>query len=288
MLGEGKNSKLPVALGELPPFPAVAIKAMQIAADSDMRLYELHQVISKDQVFSAELLKAANSPLYATRTPITSTLQASILLGFESLKKLVLTVGVRGYIAKVLEIPALRACWRHSLACAIVAEDLAIASFAAKLEAHLDKDFAYTAGIIHDLGRLVLAIWKPKPYADFLKGTEKEHCGLLAREQELFGADHCQIGRMLVESWGLPAEFLDTASRHHDDIQGRPFDVLAAVHLGCVIADTLGFEAARCTGIPAYEEVVSELPDAIRQNFDCGQEDYTRRIAAKINSVETA
>jgi HD-like signal output (HDOD) protein len=288
MLGEGEKPELPVALVELPPFPAIAIKALQIASDSEMRLYELHQVICTDQVFSTELLRAANSPLYATRSPITSTLQATIRLGYESLRRLVLTVGIRGYLGKVLGIPTLRACWRHSLACAIVAEELAIASFAAKSEpqVNLDKDFAYTAGIIHDIGRLALAVWKPRPYADFLNSTEKERCDVLAQERQLFGADHCQIGRFLIKKWTLPAAFLEIASHHHDDMQSRQFDALAVVHVSCMISNTLGFEVAPCTGTPTYEGIISELPEGIRQHFGFSPEEYARQLATKINSLE--
>jgi HD-like signal output (HDOD) protein len=289
MLGEAENLELPVVLVKLPPFPVVAIKALQIASESEMRLSELHQIICTDQVFSTELLRAANSPLYATRSPITSTLQATIRLGYESLRRLVLTVGIRGYLGKVLEIPTLRACWRHSLACAIVAEELAIASFAAKSEpqVNLDKDFAYTAGIIHDIGRLALAVWKPKPYADFLNSTAKEPGNFLAQEKQLFGADHCQVGRSLVKKWALPAAFLEITSRHHDDMRSRQFDALAVVHVSCMVSDTLGFEVAHCTGAPTYEEVISELPEGVRERFSFSREEYASRIATKINSIET-
>jgi len=290
MLGEGKNPIRPVALDELPPFPAVAIKALRIAADNDMRLHELHQMICTDQVFSAELLRAANSPLHATRTPITSTLQASIRLGFESLKRLVLAVGIRGYVGKLLEVPALRACWRHSLACGIVAEELAIARFAARSEPriHIDKDFAYTAGIIHDIGRLALAVSRAKPYADFLKSTEKEPCDVLAQERQRFGADHCQIGRSLVRQWNLPPEFLEITSHHHDDVRDRESDALAVVHVSCLLADTLGFSVAHCTDVPTYENVLNGLPEDMRQRFGVSREEYASKVSARINSVEAA
>ena len=117
---------------ELPPFPTVAIKALQIASNGSGRLRELHDTICTDQVFSGELLRLANSPLYGIRTAILSTLQASILLGYERLKALILTIGIRVYFTNVLTIPVLRVCWRHSLACAIVAEDLAVASFTSR------------------------------------------------------------------------------------------------------------------------------------------------------------
>jgi HD-like signal output (HDOD) protein len=289
MSDRAKNSELAVSVVELPPFPAVAIRALQLASNNDIRLRELHEVICADQVFAGELLRLANSPLHGMRSSIKSTLQAAILLGYERLKGLVLTIGIRMYLAKVLQVAALKACWRHSLACAIVAEDLAVATFAAKSDTrvYLDKDVAYTAGMVHDLGRLALAVSRPKPYADFLKNTEKEPCNILAQERERFGEDHCQVGRSLTTSWNLPAEFTAIAAHHHDDMQGPPFDALATVHFSCLMADALGFQVAHSTDSQTYEELLCQLPERERQYFGPSRDDYALRIAGKIKAVES-
>jgi HD-like signal output (HDOD) protein len=289
MLDRAENPEPRVAIIELPPFPAVAIKALQLASDREVRLRQLHEVICADQVFVGELLRLANSPLHGMRTAIKSTLQASILLGYERLKGLILTIGIRVYLAKVLEIAALRACWRHSLACAIVAEDLAVASFAAKSEtrAYLDKDVAYTAGMVHDLGRLALAVWRPKQYADFLKDTEKEPCNVLAQECALFGMDHCQVGRSLTAAWNLPAEFMEITAHHHDDLQDPQFNALAAVRFSCLMADALGFQVAHSIDSRTYEELLCELPERERQHFGPSRDEYAQQIAGKIKSVES-
>jgi HD-like signal output (HDOD) protein len=276
---------------ELSPFPSVAaIKALQLASNGEKGLRELHKLISTDPVFSAELLRAANSPQYAVRASIKSTLQATMVLGYVRLKRLVLTVGLRVSVAKMLEIPVLRACWRHSVACAIVAEELATASFAAKSEKgqHLDKDFAFTAGIMHDIGRLALAVMKPQPYADFLNSIATEPCNILAKERELIGADHCQIGRHLVTAWKLPAEFLEITSCHHDDVQNSQFDATAAVRFGCMMADSLGFSVARSDSTPSYDKLVGGLPEDERRYFGPNREEYVRRIAEKVASIESA
>jgi HD-like signal output (HDOD) protein len=265
-----------------------AIKALQVASNSE-GLRELHKLISTEPVFSAELLRAANSPLYGIRTPIKSTLQAAMILGFVRLKRLVLTVGLRASVAQMLEMPVLRACWRHSLACAIVAEELANASFAAKSEKrHLDKDFAFTAGIMHDIGRLALALLKPQPYADFLKSIANKPCNILTEERKLFGADHCQIGRYLVTAWRLPAEFLEITSCHHEGVQNFQFDATAAVRFGCMMSDSLGLSVVPSDNTPGYEELVGELPEGERRHFGPNREEYARRIAEKLAPFESA
>jgi HD-like signal output (HDOD) protein len=276
---------------ELSPFPSVAaIKALQIASNGEKGLRELHKLISTDPVFSAELLRAANSPQYAISAPIKSTLQATMVLGYVRLKRLVLTVGLRVSVAKMLEIPVLRACWRHSLACAIVAEELATANFAAKSEKGqcLDKDFAFTAGIMHDIGRLALAVMKPQLYADFLNSIANKPCNILTKERELIGADHCQIGRHLVTAWKLPAEFLEITSCHHDEAPNSPFDATAAVRFGCKMSDSLGFSVASSESSPSYEKLVGELPEDGRRHFGPNREEYARRIAEKVTAIESA
>jgi HD-like signal output (HDOD) protein len=274
---------------ELPPFPAIAIKALQMASTGEMRLRELHEVISTDPAFSAELLKIANSPLYGIRTTIKNTLQASMLLGYVRLKRLVLTVGIRGYLVKMMGTPGVRLCWRHSLACAIVAEDLVTASFAAKCDVPIpvDKDFAFTAGIIHDVGRLALAVVKPKQYAELLRSTQNDPCNL-AGEQDLFGANHCEIGRYLVVAWNLPKEFIAIASQHHNVFLGRPMNALEVIQFSCMMANVLGFHVTPSTGMRPYEALLGDLPEGERQYFRFTREEYAAQIARRIDAIESA
>ena len=289
ILAKGRAVSLSLGLLELPPFPAIAVKALQMASDSQMRLRELHEIISTDQAFSAELLKIANSPLYGMRTAIKNTLQASILLGYTRLKRLVLTVGIRGYLVKTMDTPSLRLCWRHSLACAIVAEDLVTASFEAKCDVPIpvDKDFAFTAGIIHDVGRMALAVVKPKQYAELLRNTENDHCNL-AGEQDLFGANHCEIGRFLVVTWNLPEDFIAVTSQHHDILLGRPMNALGVIQFSCMMANVLGFHVTPSTGMRPYEALLGDLPEGERQYFGRTREEYAAQIACRIDAIESA
>ena len=280
----------PVVLAELPPFPAVVVKALQYASDSEMRLRELHDVVCVDPVFAHELLSAANAPIYGTSKTFKSTLQAAIFLGYNRLKGLVLTVGTKAYLGSVLEIPALRACWHHSLACAIVAEELVAACRLAKSDRwrNLDKDVVYTAGIIHDVGRLALAVLRPAQYANFLQSMEKEPCDVQAQERAQFGFDHCQAGHSLVAGWELPAEFLDIVSHHHDAEPPKPSDALGVIHFSCMMASALGFEAVHGNDFRTYEELLKELSRAERLRFGQKQDECVMRIADRIYGIETA
>ncbi|MFZ0796511.1 MAG: HDOD domain-containing protein, partial [Terriglobales bacterium] len=141
----------------IPPFPALALKALNLMSGTDTSLLELCNLIRSDPAFSIAVLRIANSPLVAFSKNVTSVLQASMLLGFRRLRSVVITVGLKAYLEDSFT-PLMRACWRHSVACAIIAEQSAKWSF-------LDNDFAHTAGILHDIGRVALAMAMPEPYA---------------------------------------------------------------------------------------------------------------------------
>jgi len=305
----------PPLLAELPPFPAVALRAMQMVSNSETGLRELHDMIRADQAFSAELLRITNCPLYGIRCQIKSTMQATMLLGFERVKAVVLTIGLRSYLGAGLTIPALRACWRHSLACAMITEELAKVSFLGTRwggcegliasskdnlppqpttagnpgdasKPILDKDVAYTAGMIHDLGRLALAASRPQQYAELVKTAGDGSRDMLQREREAFGMDHCEMGHSLARAWNLPLELDEVMSKHHAPVDGTRFDLLAVVQLACRMSEALGFDTGGSANPTTYEELICEFPDRERRHFDCDPEELARAVSAKIAAIE--
>jgi putative nucleotidyltransferase with HDIG domain len=276
-----QQAGVPLDSIEIPPFPAIAIKALQLISKDYSRLSELSNLICSDAAFSAEMLRIVNSPFFGLRTEVKGVLQATLLLGLERVKGLVLTIGMRAYLGEALKVPALRACWRHSLACAMIAEDLTKKS----LE---EKDVAYTAGIIHDIGRFGLAVAYPERYASFLARTVDGPAAVLERERELFGINHCEAGRSLVLRWNLPKEFVRVTSEHHQRATGGTFDLVAVVRASCMMADALGFEVVLPREPRNYKELLAELPERHRSLLSRDAEELSFRIAEKINSLESA
>jgi putative nucleotidyltransferase with HDIG domain len=268
------------ALIHLPPFPPLALKIMRMVSRKDVSMKQLGDLISADQAFSTQILMIANSPLYAPSREITSILQATTLLGLERMKGLAVTVGVRAYLGDWFSLASLRACWRHSIACALISEKLAAAG-------HMDKDTAYTAGLIHDIGRLGLAALQPQPYAKFLEGTAQTPCDVLHCEREMFGLDHCEAGKHLIEAWNLPESLSEVVSRHHEPRHWGEDDPLAVVHLGCALADSLGFPAAHGINPREYSDLIAEVPENERGRFPVKAEEMTYAIAGQINVIES-
>jgi len=261
----------------LPPFSTVATRALQLVS-KETPLRQLADLISTDPAFSSEVLTLINSPLYSLRNPITSIQQAIALLGLELIRGLVVTVGVRTYFGSALKNPALQGCWRHSLACATIADELAESSL-------LDRGIAYTGGMIHDIGRIALAVAQPAQYGNFLNEDQENPLAALGREREWFEVDHCEMGRCLVHEWNLPDEFLDITSRHHVQETRDPFDRLALVASACMIADAIGFAAVRLSTPLNYQEIISALPERTRSHFPADADELRSRIDAKIKSI---
>ena len=261
----------------LPAFPAIALKALQLISGRDTSLLDLCTLIRSDAEFSSAILKIANSPLIAFSKNITSVLQASMLLGFRRLKCVVITVGLRDYL-KGTFTPLLESCWRHSVACAMIAERAAAWS-------KLDRDFAYTAGILHDIGRVAMVATMPKTYARVVEKEADRPQDLLARERELFGVDHCEAGAAIVRAWSLPGAFLEITSGHHGDGM-RLGGTASVIAPSCALADALGFGVTKYRGLRSYAEIRSTFPVATGEHFPREPEKFVAEITGEMRVLE--
>lgn len=265
----------------LPPFSQVALRVLQLSSRESVQLQELSELISADPALASEILAIANSAAYAPRTPIANVLQAIAMMGANHLQGLCLTVAVRGYIGKSIGHPAMQALWRHNLACATIAEQLAGVSY-------MDHDVAFTCGILHDIGRLALAVVRQKEYTELLRTHAGDAASILACEREMFGKDHCEVGRQLVKQWELPEDFGPIVAEHHQPIAGDCHcSIPALIHLSCRMADATGFAAfPRCESVP-FEQLLEELPERQRKLFHSEPGTLIFEINRKINAIES-
>jgi HD-like signal output (HDOD) protein len=272
---------LPWAHLRLQPFPQVAVRVLQSIHNENVQLHELSDLISSDPAFASEVLTVANSLLYAPRFPSSTILQAIAVLGENNLQGLCLTVAVRAYMGKSLNQPVMHHLWRHSLACALIA-----ARLASVLE--LGEDSAFTCGVMHDVGRLALAVVRPAEYAATLASHVGAPASILEAERDLFGCDHCEAGSRLIANWKLPAEFETVVAGHHS-ATGKPGSAGLAdvINQSCRIADTAGFPAfPGCERAP-YPELLEELPVHLCATLPPDIESLAKEVNQKINAVES-
>lgn len=274
-IGNRKGS-LPWALVNLPPFPVVAIKLVRLLNEEDVDIRRVSEFIAVEPAFSLEVLRLANSALFACRRPVTSIPQAVINLGLDRVKGIAMTVGLRNYVSPVLKSKALAACWRNSLATAIICERLCKAC--AK-----DEEFGYSAGLLHDIGRLALLIQFPVQYANVLAVAEEYSYDLLTVERDLFDIDHCEAGGWLIERMDLPVALSEVVTQHHQ----APVGSLRTVHIvraSDLVAEALGFGVMKRPDPCSFESAIEELPQRFRARCPQDPEEWRIEIAAKIAS----
>jgi HD-like signal output (HDOD) protein len=275
-----ETAGLPWAHLRIPPFPQVAIQLLRLTNDEQVSMRQLSLLIASEPAFSSEVLTIANSALYASRVPVTSVLQAVAVLGTNALRGICLTVGVRTYLGESLNHESLRALWRHNMACALVARQLASAG-------SIDQNAAYTAGIMHDIGRLGLAVILPKRYAALLENHTGPPNSILVLEQELFGLDHCEAGRNLIKDWKLPSNFEAIVSHHHPRRRQDEWNLPGLINVSCRLADATGFAAFQGCEITPYADLLEELPEREQKTFNSGLEALSFEISRQINTVES-
>jgi HD-like signal output (HDOD) protein len=267
----------------LPPFPQIALRVLQLTNENDVGMRRLSELISSDPAFASEVLTIANSWLYAPRVPVTSILQAVAMIGTQSLKGICVTVGVRAYLGTALKMTPMKAVWRHNVACAVLAQRLVSRSFSeTRMEA------AYTAGILHDIGRLALAILQPAGYAELLQTHRGDAESMLQREHGTFGVNHCEAGGHLVSEWKLPGDFKTILSQHHAPRkEANSWEILDVVHLSCRLADTVGYPAFEECQVTPYPELLGEIPKAHLDVLPNSVASLAFDVSAKINAFES-
>jgi putative nucleotidyltransferase with HDIG domain len=277
----GQAAAMPWAYLRLPPFPQVAVRALQLARDENVQLHQLCDLIASDPAFASEVLSVANSLLYAPRYPSTSILQAVTVLGANTLQGMCVTVGVRAYLGKTMSYPAMRNLWRHSLACATVAQRLAVLGF-------IDKDTAFTAGILHDVGRMALALIQPAAYATLLEKHQGTPRTLFDAERELFGWNHCETGRQLIGDWKLPEEFESVVGQHHEARRtDGAWDVTELVKVSCAMASSIGFTAFPGCETAPFSDLLEALPARERRLFRGDAETFKKAVSESIQAIES-
>jgi HD-like signal output (HDOD) protein len=219
----------------LPPFPAVACKLLSLMSNDDANFRAVSELLTTDTALSGQVLRVANSALFGFRQEVKSILQALCLVGANRVRDVVVTVALRNYIGRD-DAEALRTCWRHNLATALWGETLS-------RWYKLDGPMSYTAGLLHDLGRIALLMLLPTDYASFMDNSATSDMDCRTAERELFDFDHCQIGHYLSRLWNFQPVFTDIIGHHHDELTSETPRSRALAQAACAAASMSGFHA---------------------------------------------
>jgi HD-like signal output (HDOD) protein len=272
------------ALRKLPPFPAIATKLLRLFAHDEVEVGDVVVLIRADAAFSSELLRVANSPIYGLRSQVSSLQHAVMIMGFDTVRSFAMTISMKNFLRPAIRIDVLRRVWRHSLACALVCEELATLCW--KSGDRTTRDRAYTAGLLHDLGRLALLVKYPQEYANLLAVVAENPFDMLETERALFDVDHCEAGGWLARTWTFPVEVAEVASRHHEAVSKGEVDIVNLVRIGVLLTDWLGFDVAPLVRARTPEEMLSMLPECARAWVEPDMEPKKREISGKLDSFD--
>ncbi len=194
------------------PIPQVALKILRLINEEQYEIGKLAEQIRSDQVISAKTLKLCNSSLFSRRLKIESLDHALSFLGMETLVKLVIASAMENFFD--ISIPGgYSLCkgglYHHAIGTAIIAEKLAAKTGRAK------PATAYTAGLLHDIGKVVLDQYVAAAYPLFYREMADQAIDLCQAEKTIFGLDHTQVGSRLARQWSFPASLTDAIRHHH-------------------------------------------------------------------------
>ena len=201
-------------IADMQPLPVVAVRVLEIADGQQFSAHELSQAIAADQALTAKVLRLSNSAYYGFPRRITTVRDAVVLLGFRAVRSATLASCVIETVpgGKVLD-PMV--AWRYSMVVGLLAEVLARAS-----KRHQDE--AFTAGILHNIGRLALDQHRPTKLAEARRIAEERSITAAEAEFEVFGFTSSQMGGALALHWNFPADLAAVVAGHQLDVDALP------------------------------------------------------------------
>ncbi|HXU24299.1 MAG TPA: HDOD domain-containing protein [Tepidiformaceae bacterium] len=268
-------------IDDLPPLPAVAARVMGMADDDKTSALDLAQVLSTDQALTAKLIRISNSAFYGFARRVSTVREAVVMLGFKQVRQVAVGASLINTF-KGSRNPGdpfnLDLFWGHSVAVAVAAEAVAKKSRTARPED------AFTAGILHDIGRLVLRQTMPVEFGRALFMAKTQGIPLGVAELETTGYAHDDVGRALGERWKFPVHLVEAVGCHHDEQLTPRADGLPGI---IAQANRLAIHYGLYCGYDLDGGELGELPPDLEEIEDaCGGID--RVLERAFNFIESA
>jgi putative nucleotidyltransferase with HDIG domain len=285
--GAGMNKELEriiMTAGDLPTIPVVATKVMQMIEDPESTAEGVARTISADPAVAARVLKIANSSFYGCQRQIQTLPHAIMILGFSTLKSLVVAASVKqvyhpfGLTEKLL--------WEHSFG----------AGLAARIIAHktriVNEEEAFLGGLFHDIGKIIMNFMDPDKFKVVMQLCYNDGISFEAAEKQVFPYSHEEVGALVIKKWNFPDHMMKVIMEHHR-LQFEPEEDPYLVNLTAVvglanlfchrfgIGSMTGEEeidlaaSAMAKSIGLNEETMAELLDSFKEAYDQNQDFFS-------------
>jgi HD-like signal output (HDOD) protein len=246
-LSNDKLRSIVPRLGKLPGLPSTYFEVIKKAESPNASVESISDVIARDPALTARLLQMVNSPACGLAEKITSPADAVSMLGIETVKSLVLCLQLFTQSAPVEGASlSLDQLWRHSFSVATLAARVVLRCIGSE---RMASD-AYTAGLLHNIGQIVLATNLSREYSVVVETARSIKSPLQEAEMKLLGVTRHQVGAYLLGLWGMPLPLLESTALHETPAMTKAveFSVLTAVHVANVLASE---QTGRIEGLPA-------------------------------------
>jgi putative nucleotidyltransferase with HDIG domain len=239
------------SLKNLPPFPMVAQRALLLVNKPEVSIQDLVEVVKFDPGITANILRIANSAYFGLRREIHSLHQALLLLGTQELLKIIIASGATRLFAS--SVPGYfserQGLWRHSVSCGLMADLLGRELTLA------DRTVSFTAGLLHDIGKIVLSLFVDQKFTEIMAAVENQGISFHQAEKLVLGVDHAEIGGEMARIWDFPDRLRLVITHHH---LGRPEafadDLVLLIYLADIMVlmfgQDLGKEGLAYAGYP--------------------------------------
>jgi len=210
---------------DLPTLPAIAMQVFQITSNPNFAPSDLSDLIENDPSLTAKVLKTVNSAFYGIQQEVGTVKQAVILLGSDEIVDMAFGMAA----SEVFDIEAYpgvidpRALWRHSICTALISQYLCRQSEECK------NMGAFTAGLLHDVGKIFFIKHFPDLYQEIHSNQKKHNLPLHEMEEDILGVNHAAIGGFLISKWNLPQPLIQATGFHHQPAAAPKFSQLAAL-----------------------------------------------------------
>lgn len=252
----GDRQRLFELVERMPTFSQSVLRILEITSTGEAAPKELVRLVEHDPILTMKVLKLVNSAYFGLGRQVTSIKQGVVYVGVNTVKHLAITIAAIGSLPR--ENAAgfdMDAFWTHSL----------VTGAAARLIAQRrgvprnDSTEYFIAGLLHDIGQVVLAHGMPDDYGKVLVAARERQAPLITLEREVLGTDHAETGSLLGTHWKLPTSFIDTIANHHDATGEKPLSPLC-------MAVFAANQVAKLTEQSGHGiSMVEPLPAAVRE-----------------------
>jgi putative nucleotidyltransferase with HDIG domain len=242
--------------GRLPASPDVTMELLDYLQREEVDAAHISHLICRDQTLAAKALRIANSSFYGLQCQVVTIHDAMVVLGLRAVHTLITTAAIAARM-KAMQ-PAgcdQHGFWLHSVGTALCAQALARQANSGKTGTLWNSEKAFTAGLLHDIGSLVLAVRFPEHHAEVLAYRDANDCLIIEAEHEVLGFDHAQVGGALALNWKFSDEIVEAVAWHHTPEEQPASSLAGLTHLADIMAHALNFPGGENDQMPHLSAV---------------------------------